>query len=239
MTTPLATPRWRRRASRERPSRPASRLAEQQRLSPACASARGPIDTAVGEFSCAHISVAGFPFLRIKRSGAVQIGWYKINTLKWRDEQFSCKVAISKSQNALLLLYTLITVLNKAVYTALCILSNYGALFESVGKSPCWFCPRTRHSYTALYLHKMLYTIHGFIYPPTPPPLQHDCYGVVTSVNTRHHPAGVVTSVITLPSLVRALMALSKLSADDEHGIILGQRAAPRRVLQLFRLFRS
>ena len=85
----------------------------------------------------------------------------------------------------------------------------------------------------------MLYTIHGFIYPPTPPPLQHDCYGVVTSVNTRHHPAGVVTSVITLPSLVRALMALSKLSADDEHGIILGQRAAPRRVLQLFRLFRS
>ena len=98
------------------------------------------------------------------------------------------------------------------------------------------------YSYTPLFntsLDKMLYTIHGFIYPPTPPPLQHDCYGVVTSVNTRHHPAGVVTSVITLPSLVRALMALSKLSADDEHGIILGQRAAPRRVLQLFRLFRS
>ena len=43
------------------------------------------------------------------------------------------------------------------------------------------------------------------LYLPTHPtsPLPHDRFGVVTPVNNRHHPAGVVTSVITLPSLVR------------------------------------
>ena len=63
------------------------------------------------------------------------------------------------------------------------------------------------YSYTPLFitsLDKMLYTIHGFIYPPTPPTLQHDRVGVVTPVHNPRHPAGVVTSVITLPSLARA-----------------------------------
>ena len=96
--------------------------------------------------------------------------------------------------------------------------------------------------------HKMLYTIYGFIYPPTPP------HPFRTTVLESLPP--LITVIILPESLrplspsphscapraaraARALMALSKLSADDEHGIILGQRAAPRRVLQLFRLFRS
>ena len=76
------------------------------------------------------------------------------------------------------------------------------------------------------------YTIQGFIVylpPPIPPystTVSESLPPLITVVT------GVFTSVITLPSLARAaraLMALSKLSADDEHGIILGQRAAPRR----------
>ena len=92
--------------------------------------------------------------------------------------------------------------------------------------------------------HKMLYTKHGFLYPPP------------TGTTVLESLPPLITIIILPESLrplspspqsrapraaraARALMALSKLSADDEHGIILGQRAAPRRVLQLFRLFRS
>ena len=89
----------------------------------------------------------------------------------------------------------------------------------------------------------MLYALHDTrLYSLFTPPISARPFRIHYLRYNRHHTPGVVTSVITLPSLARAaraLMALSKLSADDEHGIILGQRAAPRRVLQLFRLFRS
>ena len=109
----------------------------------------------------------------------------------------------------------------------------------------CFFAWPTHLKYITLRFYPRCYTlctIDGFIVYYPPPSRTTVFQSHYLSVNNRHHPRGVVTSVITLPSLARAaraLMALSKLSADDEHGIILGQRVAPRRVLQLFRLFRS